>query len=190
MTLEFDFGPKGKYNAANLFTASRLPLAAVGMLVFHQWSQLVGVVIIAMAAFTDFLDGKVARYFNCESPFGAEFDPTVDKALMFIVGIWAAIAVVDEPRYVWALIIAEVLVGGLAIFYKSTGVVVKTTWCGKWAMTFKMFAIGLFLMAVTVDAGWLSPDNLNTWGRYVMVGAIMHNATIMTEHWREWRHNR
>jgi cardiolipin synthase (CMP-forming) len=81
--------------------------------------------IFAVAAFTDFLDGFLARKFGSSSRFGAYLDVFADKILM--VSSFAAICFVCGASFIpfwflYFLIFREfiILFGGYALFLKSS----------------------------------------------------------------------
>ncbi len=72
-------------NLPNLFTLLRLLLAP-----FVAWAILarrpvLAVVLFALAAFTDYLDGAAARRLNSATRSGAVLDPIADKCLLCAV---------------------------------------------------------------------------------------------------------
>src|SRR6476620_8193137 len=69
-------------NLPNGLTFARLVLAVVlfGCIAGAWW--LVGVLVFAVAAVTDWLDGYLARRQGLASAFGRNFDPLVDKVLI------------------------------------------------------------------------------------------------------------
>src|SRR5262245_41698861 len=70
------------FNLPNGLTLARLLLAGVlfGCIAVEWW--LVGLVVFAVAAVTDWLDGYLARKQGLASAFGRNFDPLVDKVLI------------------------------------------------------------------------------------------------------------
>src|SRR6185436_16089123 len=75
----------------NLITAARLVLALVFfvMLAYYQYEGRgdptyiwIAFIIYAVALFTDFLDGYLARKWKVEGQFGRIVDPFVDKILV------------------------------------------------------------------------------------------------------------
>ena len=64
---------------ANLFTIIRLLLAPILLWAFSTSDRWIVILILSMAAFTDFLDGWVARKFNQISMLGKILDPIADK---------------------------------------------------------------------------------------------------------------
>lgn len=46
-------------------------------------SRIVGAILFLLTAFTDMLDGKIARKYNLETDFGKFMDPLADKMMVF-----------------------------------------------------------------------------------------------------------
>ncbi|WP_239576315.1 CDP-alcohol phosphatidyltransferase family protein [Archangium primigenium] len=65
----------------NAFSLSRLPLVAL-----FVWleSPLARVLLVLIAALTDFLDGWIARHKHLESYWGALIDPLADRAFVMV----------------------------------------------------------------------------------------------------------
>ena len=70
-------------NAANIITFLRFVLAAIGTTLLLnesvQYNDTIAAVIFAVAAFTDWLDGELARRTNTTSKLGTFMDPLADK---------------------------------------------------------------------------------------------------------------
>lgn len=63
----------------NALTLSRFPLGAL-YVYFHMQGNLgLALTCAYLACFTDFLDGLLARRWDCVSPFGTAVDPYADK---------------------------------------------------------------------------------------------------------------
>ena len=102
----------------NQLTMARLVAIPVYVLL-APWDLLflnyVAAVVFALAAFTDFMDGWLARKLAVTSEFGALFDPLADKAL------FAAAMVVLSSRYTLytpifcLLLVRELVVMGLRV---------------------------------------------------------------------------
>lgn len=94
-------------NIPNILTLLRIALIPVFVLLYYlpnSWSYLAATLVFSLAAFTDWLDGYLARRLGETSAFGAFLDPVADKlmvatALVLIVdtnpsglsGIWIAL---------------------------------------------------------------------------------------------------
>lgn len=76
-----------KMNVPNRLTIIRLLLVPV-FLVFIlgfggvTWGRIVSIAVFALASFTDFLDGKIARKYHLITDFGKFLDPLADKFLV------------------------------------------------------------------------------------------------------------
>lgn len=141
-------------NTANLLSLSRL-LMAPFILVFFSRKNLYGVIIVwALAALTDFLDGRMARKLGEISELGKILDPLADKMTLgcsFIaLMIWY-----DLPRWLGVIYITKELLqltGGMVFFKKRQKVIPSNYW-GK-ASTF-IFFVGLFLYCLVAEVGVL-----------------------------------
>src|SRR3990167_11230215 len=72
-------------NLPNALTLARIVLIPVFIAIYYlPWSAAHGVaaIIFAVASFTDWLDGFLARKLQQTSPFGAFLDPVADKLLV------------------------------------------------------------------------------------------------------------
>ena len=76
-----------KMNVPNRLTVIRLLLVPV-FLVFvlgfggETWGMIAAICVFAIASFTDFLDGKIARKYHLITDFGKFLDPLADKFLV------------------------------------------------------------------------------------------------------------
>lgn len=142
-----------KLNVANVFTFARLPLCFLGIWIFGR-SPLWGVLVIVLAAMTDFFDGVVARRFNCVTEFGRRLDPTVDKLFMLVVLIFALVktGVGAGAVILLAIVAIELLIAvtSLVTWRRSgrTPVVVKL---GKYGMFGRMIAVTAVLLSTAVS---------------------------------------
>ena len=138
------------WNIPNILTLLRLiaaPSVAIMFLYFHRpladWFALI---LFVVAAFTDFLDGYLARAWKQESKFGAMMDPIADKAMVII-----ALVVITgfSGMNPWILLPAvliifrEVFVSGLREFLGETAGLLKVTNLAKWKTTVQMAAISI-----------------------------------------------
>lgn len=70
------------FNLSIFITLSRIALTPVIVFFMVQDSWYVALALFVIAAFTDLLDGFVARRFNQTSKFGQILDPVADKILL------------------------------------------------------------------------------------------------------------
>ena len=93
--------------------------------------HLIAYLVAILAGITDFLDGKIARKYKCESDFGRLMDPLADK--IFIVATYVMMA---DYRIIpaWIVVVVlsrEFLVTGLRLLAASDGVVLSADKSGK-----------------------------------------------------------
>ena len=75
------------YNLPNLLTLLRIVLIPVFVVVFYlpvPWANAGVTAIFALAAWTDWLDGYLARRLKQTSAFGAFLDPVADKLMVAV----------------------------------------------------------------------------------------------------------
>ncbi len=76
------------YNLPNILTLLRIALIPVFVVLFYlpvPWANVAVTVVFAIAAFTDWLDGYLARRWQQTSAFGAFLDPVADKLMVAVV---------------------------------------------------------------------------------------------------------
>lgn len=156
-----------------------IPIFMIAYLVNFPYHNLVACLIFALAAFTDGVDGYVARNYKMVTDFGKFIDPLADKLLIAT----ALICFVEENEiagYMAVLIIArEFIVTGLRTVAMSKGVVIAASMTGKIKTVIQIIAvICVFLFGNEPVYGNL---NINILGKSLTPGYIaMFIATIYT----------
>ncbi|GHC63512.1 CDP-diacylglycerol--glycerol-3-phosphate 3-phosphatidyltransferase [Roseibacillus persicicus] len=142
-------------NLPNAITVARLVLAAVfvgAASLATPAGNLVALVTFVVAAFSDFLDGYLARKLNLVTSLGKLLDPLADKILVSAAFIHLSAAGLC-PVWVTSLIIArEFLVTGLRQIAVEQGEVIAADNLGKWKTTFQL----TFCIAALI---WLLVEN-------------------------------
>ena len=143
-------------NLPNKLTMLRVILVPVFM-VFAAYSRygtadfnptfaLIAGIIFAVASFTDFLDGYLARKNNLVTDFGKFMDPLADKLLV----VSAMLMFVEQHQMpAWALLLVvarEFAVTGLRLVAVDNGRVIAAAWSGKIKTASTMVAICLMLL--------------------------------------------
>lgn len=109
--------------------------------------HIAGVTLFLAAAFTDFLDGYLARSRNQVSKFGKLFDPIADKLLISS----ALISLVENqlaPAWAAVIIIGrEFAVTGLRSIAASEGIVIAASGAGKLKMWAQVLTIALLIVS-------------------------------------------
>ena len=110
-------------------------------------NQVWATVVFALASFTDFLDGYLARKYQLVTSFGAFFDPMADK-LLVMAALILLVQLGSVPGWVVFIILArELMVTGLRVLIaQSNGKVMAAAMPGKIKTTTQMLAIICFLL--------------------------------------------
>ena len=144
----------------NQLTFARLGMAGglFALIAFEQWWACV--VVFALAAFTDWLDGYIARTYNMGSPLGRVLDPLVDKVLTcgtFIFLLPRGHAEGWLPAWMVTVVVGrEFLVTGLRDYIESLGVPFGADWLGKLKLGLQVAAIVAVFLSLAVSNEWLS----------------------------------
>ncbi|MDE8703169.1 CDP-alcohol phosphatidyltransferase family protein [Adlercreutzia equolifaciens] len=171
------------FTLANVVSFVRLCMVPVYLVLLLNGYNLAATLVFAASAFTDFLDGQIARRTHTVSRLGQILDPAVDRILMitgvlgvFLVGripLWVIIVVVVRDAY---LLIA----GGwlLSRFHIRVPVIYP----GKFATTFLFIGFsGLLLNWPLIpglgwcDFSWLPGFNgaLVSWGIWFIYAGLV-----------------
>jgi CDP-diacylglycerol--glycerol-3-phosphate 3-phosphatidyltransferase len=147
-------------NLPNAITTGRLGLTVVFVIAASletATGNLVALISFAVAAFSDFLDGYLARKLQLVTALGKLLDPLADKILVAAAFIHLS-ALELCPVWVTSLIIArEFLVTGLRQIAIEKGQVIAADRLGKWKTTFQIiFCLTALLWLVVLS----NPDNL------------------------------
>ncbi len=140
------------FNIPNQLTAARFLLGIVLFVLIQQSLWIAAIVVFAVAAATDWLDGYLARKLNLGSTLGRNLDPLVDKVL--ICGAYIFLLPVPDAGIVaWMVTVVvarELVITGLRSFMESYGASFGADWLGKIKMVLQcaaLIAIFLFLQA-------------------------------------------
>jgi cardiolipin synthase len=146
----------------NLLTFSRIvaiPLVIVTFYIPRPYGPWIGCALFALAAFTDWLDGRLARLWKQQSELGRFLDPIADKllvvAVLFMLGALQLRR--DPPPGTLALTILyllpalviisrEILVSGLREYLAGLRVRLPVSRLAKWKTGIQMGAIGVLLV--------------------------------------------
>ena len=141
-----------KQSLPNYLTWSRvlmIPVISVLILTPGAWANYLSASLFCLVAFTDWLDGFLARKWKVESPFGAFLDPVADK---LIVATTLVIIVEADERAIMALIAAiiigrEIAISALREWMAEIGArnIVAVSGFGKLKTTMQMVGLGCLL---------------------------------------------
>ena len=151
---------KGTLTPANIVTIVRIALVPVFVfLLLAPWpswlqdpwnAQLakpwVAAGVFALLAWTDSLDGHLARKRNEITNLGKFLDPLADKILV-TAALLALIQLGTLPAWVALVIISrDFLVSGLRMVASSNNQVIAASWVGKTKTVFQIIAMILFII--------------------------------------------
>src|ERR1051326_6971793 len=131
-----------------------------GVLITNEWLSLA---IFLSAAFTDLLDGYLARRWKQVTTIGTLLDPIADK-LLISAALISLVQVRALPAWMAILIIArEFAVSGLRSIAAAEGYTIKANDLGKTKMLSQVVAISCMLMSVR-HPSLLVPAKILMWG--------------------------
>jgi len=159
------------YWLPNALTVSRIiviPVFIIGILSLEfGWDSPFGRMVVlgplfALAAFTDWLDGFLARRWNVVTGFGRMIDPIADKLL--VAGCLIAFMIASKGLWLFlvpgiAIIFRDILVSGAREHAALTGRVMSPTKLAKWKTAFELLGIAVLIVWVLTRA-YLPIDTL------------------------------
>jgi CDP-diacylglycerol--glycerol-3-phosphate 3-phosphatidyltransferase len=119
--------------------------------------RLLAFILFVMAAFTDWLDGYLARQLNASTSLGRMLDPVADKLL--VAGILLALASTDNWGWIMfipavLILIREVFVSGLREYMSGLNLTIHVTAMAKYKTTFQLIALGSAIITPITPAFW------------------------------------
>lgn len=169
--------------APNVISFARLCLVPVYLWLLFQGQNVAAVIVFAVAALTDFVDGQVARRTHSVSKLGKLLDPAVDTVLM-VTGVVGACAIGECP--VWVAVIVFVrevfLVAGGAVLLKRFNIHVPVIYPGKVATTLLFIGFAALLLGIPLmpglawtDVPWLPGFNGQPacWGIWLVYAGLV-----------------
>jgi CDP-diacylglycerol---glycerol-3-phosphate 3-phosphatidyltransferase len=176
------------FNLPNQLTAARFVLGLVLFLLIDQGWWVSCIVIFALAATTDWLDGYLARKQGLVSTLGRNLDPLVDKVV--VCGAYIFLVPVRESGIVaWMVTVVvarELIITGLRSFMENRGAAFGADWLGKIKMVLQCAALFAIFVALKVPE-W-SSESPATWNliRDVLIW-LMLAATALSGLQYLWR---
>lgn len=173
-------------NLPNKFTIARLVLTAIFFVLIAiarpgQIALLIAsLALFSAAAFTDLIDGWLARKYKMVTDFGRVADPFADKilicgALIFLLAKGHEASRVRD----WMVVIIlarEFLVSGMRSMAESRGIPFGATWWGKLKMLSQNLAVGFSIVYMMHS---IFPPQAEPALR-VIADAVVYIATALT----------
>ena len=164
-------------NLPNIITLARILLIPVFVMLYFvpgDWTYASSAIFFGLAAFTDWLDGYLARKLDQTTPFGAFLDPVADKLIV----VSALVLLVAHHSNVWLTLPSLVIIGREIVISAlrewmaemNRSGFIAVTLLGKIKTTVQMIAIFMLLAhAPDLEAWWVI-------GAYV----LLYVAAFMT----------
>lgn len=171
-------------NLPNKLTLARIIMIPLFVAIFFidaiPYNFVISAVIFAIAAFTDFLDGYIARKYHLVTNLGKFLDPIADKVLVstaliiMLVPVGTTLILPFYASIAVAVILArELIVSGFRIVAASQNKVLAADKSGKVKTFIQDIAILVLLIGADVDATLYSVTNI--------IGlALLGVATLLT----------
>ena len=162
-------------NLPNKLTLTRIILVPVFMIfvsltqfdneMFNPTWYLVAGIIFAVASFTDFLDGHLARKWNMVTDFGKFADPLADKLLTTVAFIYMMRDGVCSPVVLCIILTREFAVSGLRMVAAGAkdGKVIAANMWGKVKTVLQMLTIIFYFFGISLTYGNTVVGNLDVW---------------------------
>ena len=150
-------------NTLSLLRVALVPVFVVTLLFMREipvWGKVVPALIYVLTAFTDMLDGKIARKYNLITDFGKFIDPLADKfmvlasmisidALMFLEG--QTTEAIVFMFVVLVILLRELGVTSLRLVVAGkSGIVVAASMLGKAKTVSQMVGTVVILLETTI----------------------------------------
>ena len=173
-------------NLPNKLTLTRIILVPVFMIfvslttvsgsadgTFQPVYYLIAGIIFAIASFTDFLDGHLARKWHMVTDFGKFADPLADKLLTTVAFIYMMRDGVCSPVVLCIILAREFAVSGLRMIAAGAkdGKVIAANMWGKVKTVLQMLTIIFYYFGTAL-----------TWGNSIMIGA----DCVFLSYWLCW----
>ena len=167
-------------NLPNRLTLARIIMIPVFVVIFYveaiPYNFAISAAVFALAAFTDFLDGHIARKYNLVTDLGKFLDPIADKVLVstaLIVMLFPYAAQI-LPWYgaigVAVILARELIISGFRMVAASKNIVLAADMSGKIKTFTQDISIIVLLCGASFNAGIYTPTNI--------VGLVMLGVSV------------
>lgn len=150
-------------------------LGQIGTPAYNRTFYLVAAIVFAVASFTDYLDGHLARKWNIVTDFGKFADPLADKLLTTTAFLYMMHDGVCSPVVLVIILAREFAVSGLRMVAASApgGKVIAANMWGKVKTVLQMLVIILYyVLAAFAPADAIGAVSLISMGLCWLVAAV------------------
>ena len=154
-------------NTPNKLTLIRILMVPLFIWCLYMNFNIVAIAVFVLAAFTDYLDGHLARKHGLVTTFGKLMDPLADK----ILTISALVCFLElDVRFLtaWMVVIIiarELIVTGIRLIALDENKVIAASWWGKSKTVSQIVAIIALMLdrIVRLDIGAVSLTGIAVW---------------------------
>lgn len=176
-------------NLPNWITMVRIflvPVFLLLVLIKIPYGAMIATAVFVLAAFTDGLDGYLARRNKQVTDLGKILDPLADK-LLVSAALIALVEMHKLPSWIVVLILGrEFAITGLRTVAASKGLVIAASKLGKLKTLSQIFAISMLL----TEDSWSVALAPTAWvvGRIILVIAVVLTLWSGVDYWvKFWR---
>lgn len=166
-------------NKLSMIRAAMIPLCVALMYPGAYVCDWLALAVFSIAAFTDYLDGHIARKRNIVTNFGKFVDPVADKLLVISTLIMLAVAGKIAAWMVVAVLARELCVDGLRLVVLEQGRVIAASKLGKIKTASQIACIILLMLPVGLPA-WL--EQIVSW--WMVAITLWSGVDYFQKNWR------
>ena len=177
---------KVNMNLPNKLTLSRIALTVIFLLFLFAHGvtyKILALVIFIIAAFTDFLDGHIAKRLDLISDFGRFMDPIADKVLT-LAAFLAFVEMGLVPAWMVIIIIfREFIITGMRLMALRKNQLIEATLAGKHKTASQIFAIFTILIFIILrEIGYLLEFWSSKFQHYfeIVIFCLMFITVVLT----------
>jgi len=170
-------------NYLTIFRMFLVPLLVVVLLTKFPEKEIVGCIIFSLAAFSDYLDGYIARRRSQITSLGIFLDPIADKLLISAAFI-SLVELQKAPAWMVVIIVGrEFAVTGLRMAAISEGFNIKTSTLGKYKTSSQVVAIIILILGEGILGDLIILGDIALW--VTMILCLISGAYYFVQFWRE-----
>ena len=162
-------------NLPNVLTLLRIlavPAIVAPVLIGGTGARWLALILYALAALTDYLDGYLARIMSRQTPLGRLLDPIADK-LLIVSAFVSLVELQLAPAWIIVMIIGrEFAVSGMRSVAAARGLVIAASHWGKLKTFTQVVAITLLILTHTLER-WVQYVNLGKAALWVVLAVAI-----------------
>lgn len=139
-------------NKITMFRVFMIPVFVLLLMITEiPYYNFIALGVFAIASFSDFLDGHIARKYHLVTTFGKFMDPLADKILV-CTALIMLIEFNKIPAVIVAIIMArDFIISGFRLIASDKGVVIAAGWLGKIKTVVQMIMCMLLLFTANPE---------------------------------------